>query len=84
MFTSFNKKPFFNKALNEYCMQTTLKSTQNMIERLKLKRTIFAEDNKIVLFKNPYPPPNNNIPYIILAISIAPFIYYMLKYKQQK
>jgi len=82
MFTSFSKKPFFNKRVSEYCLKSTLNSIQNIIERQK-KLSCFIYDhskerlkysNSLILFDNPNPNPNNN-PYILLAISI-PLIYF--------
>jgi hypothetical protein len=84
MFTSFSKKPFFNKAINEYCIKSTLSSIQNMIERQKKLKCFIYDDSKdklkysnsLILFGNPNPNNNpNNNPYIILAISI-PLIYF--------
>jgi hypothetical protein len=88
MFSSFYKKPFFNKVLSDYCFESTIKSIQNMIEtQKKLEKTLgtiiwnnnkerLTYDNSMILFKNPNPNPNN--PYIIVAISI-PFIYFFYK-----
>ena len=78
MFTSFYKKPFFNKELSNYCFQSTMKSVQNMIERQKAiiwddSKERLKYSNSLILFKNPNPNPNNN-PYIILVF--IPFIYF--------
>ena len=83
MFSSFYKKPFFNKALSEYCFQSTLNSIQKIIEKLQLERKLFYDNNNkklnmntMTLFKNPDSNQNNN-PYFILAL--IPFIYFFCR-----
>jgi len=46
MLTCFSKKPFFNKALSDYCFQSTIKSIQNIIERYQLERKMIWNDCK--------------------------------------
>lgn len=73
MFTTFYRKPFFNKPINLYCFQSTMNSIQNIIERYKEERKF----GKIAITEHisPNPDPNNNIPYIIFFLSISPLIY---------
>jgi len=86
MFVISSKNHFFNKSLSEYCMQSTMKSIRNIIERYaqeKKNNTISLDnklkhDNSLVIFGSPN-PNNNNLPYIILAI--CPVIYFFLTKK---
>jgi hypothetical protein len=81
MFAMSSKNIFFNKYISEYCMQSTMKSIRNIIERYNQERennTIkwnnkLKHGNSLVIFENPN-PNNNNLHYIILAI--FPVIYY--------
>lgn len=92
MFTSFYKNQFFNKDINEYCIQSTMKSINNLIKKYTQERKCgkiiwdnrtdkLKYDSSLILFENPNPNLNNKLPYIILAISIFPFMYYFLKKK---
>jgi hypothetical protein len=91
MFTFFCKKPYFNKSLNEYCNDSTIKSIQNMIENNKKKYEIifsnkykenliysspFYNLQKIIYNSNTNPNPNTKIPYILLFLSIPSIIYF--------
>jgi hypothetical protein len=85
MFTSFYKKQLFNKALSEFCFQSTMKSLQNFIERYQLERKMILNDykqtfkysNLMTLFKNPNENPNtDNKPYFILAFIPLIYIFY--------
>lgn len=90
MFTFFCKKHFYNKSLHDYCMESTMKSIQNIIETINNKKIftiIFCNKKKycytpflnLQMISDINPNPNNKIPYIFIVLSIPYIIYFLYK-----
>jgi len=78
----FYTKPFFNKKLSDYCLQSTMESIQKIVEKQKKERKLpkINTDSLVLTTNNSNPNIDpNNFNYFILFLSISSFMYFFYK-----